>query len=186
MNRFVFSIIVASLFVALPQKSDAQIFRCKRQRCCQPEVNCRPCCQPVVVEYSNVVMPTSHTANICCRVSNSIGVNVQHGWVYASTCKSIGGTVVANSNCGRFMQASSCCNQGAIQSSANSCCSTGITPETTYAATCTFGCGNGSSISPTGFGSTPAAARSNSQGKASIYCATRGGITSAGSCTITP
>ena len=55
-----------------------------------------------------------------------------------------------------------------------------------YAATCTYGCGNGNSISPTGYGDTPAAARTNSEGKASIYCAPRGGITSYGTCTIIP
>lgn len=58
--------------------------------------------------------------------------------------------------------------------------------ETTYAATCGYGCRNGQSITTTGYGSTPAAARTNAENRASIYCATRGGITSYGSCAIRP
>ena len=58
--------------------------------------------------------------------------------------------------------------------------------ETTYAATCRYGCANGQGITTTGYGSTPAAARSNAESRASIYCATRGGITSYGSCRIRP
>ena len=45
-----------------------------------------------------------------------------------------------------------------------------------YAVTCRFGCENGDSIRSTGYGPTPAAARDNAESRASIYCATRGGI----------
>ena len=69
---------------------------------------------------------------------------------------------------------------------AASCNATSHRRKTSYAATCTFGCGNGQSITTTGYGSTPAAARTNSEGRASIYCAPRGGITSYGNCSIYP
>lgn len=58
--------------------------------------------------------------------------------------------------------------------------------ETTYSVTCRFVCRNGQSITTTGYGSTPAAARSNAESRASVYCATRGGIMYYGSCTIRP
>lgn len=45
-----------------------------------------------------------------------------------------------------------------------------------FAVTCRFGCENGDSIRSTGYGPTPAAARDNAESRASIYCATRGGI----------
>ena len=56
------------------------------------------------------------------------------------------------------------------------------TTETSFAATCTFYCRNGGSITTTGYGSTPAAARSNAEARASIYCSTRGGIGRYGAC----
>jgi hypothetical protein len=57
---------------------------------------------------------------------------------------------------------------------------------TSYVVTCQFGCGDGGSITSTGYGANPAEARSNAESRASIYCAMHGGITSYGNCTIFP
>jgi len=37
--------------------------------------------------------------SVCCKVQNSVGGNVQYGKTSAAACKSIGGTVVADSYC---------------------------------------------------------------------------------------
>lgn len=67
------------------------------------------------------------------------------------------------------------------------CCSTNRSrTRSSYAVTCQFGCGDGGSITSTGYGANPAEARSNAESRASIYCAMHGGITSYGNCTIFP
>ena len=86
----------------LQDTCNAQLFKCKKKRRCVPQCisSCqqiRDCCGTVGPTYKQSQIDRS----VCCRTSNSYGGNVQHGWVSASVCRSIGGTVVSNGYCGR-------------------------------------------------------------------------------------